>query len=148
VQELWFKAPRPVEEFYDVDRDPHEVSNLIDNPAYKKEIERLRKAYNHWVKRYNALWKLPENELRELFWPHGIQPFVAKPKVIQTANKLVLKSSTKGASIAYQINGQGYYKEHWLLYTNPVELKKGDVISVVAVKAGYKNSDVVIYKAE
>jgi hypothetical protein len=56
-----------------------------------------------------------------------------------------LKSSTKGASIAYQINGQGYYKKHWLLYTNPVELKKGDVISVVAVKAGYKNSDVVVY---
>ncbi|MBV5348474.1 sulfatase [bacterium] len=145
VQKLWFKAPRPVEEFYDTAKDPFEINNIINDPTYRKEIDRLRKAYNSWDTKYNRLWKLPEVETRELFWPGGIQPVMAKPEVKQTAKGLILKSKIKGASFAYRIRCKDGDEKHWKLYTNPIPYKKGDLVSVVAVRAGYKNSDQVDY---
>ena len=144
VQKLWFKLPRPVEEFYDVEKDPHEINNLIDNPAYRLEIERLKKAYNDWDDKYNQLWKLSENDSREIFWPKGIQPKVEKTKIKLSGKGLILLSETKGSSIAYQVNNQ----KHWLLYSEPIKLKKGDVIKTIAVRAGYKNSELFEYKVE
>ncbi len=146
IQKQWFKAPRPNEEFYDVDKDPYEVNNLIDNPKYKLDIDRLRKEFDKWDHKYNALWKPSEIECREKFWTKGIQPAVSKPTITKTAKGLVLKSETKGASFAYQINGQGYAKNHWYLYAQPIKLKNGDVVTVVADRAGYKNSEMIEYK--
>ncbi|MFR9672149.1 MAG: sulfatase/phosphatase domain-containing protein, partial [Rikenellaceae bacterium] len=31
-----------VEEYFDLKKDPYELNNLIDNPAYQKQIERAR----------------------------------------------------------------------------------------------------------
>ena len=140
AQELWFKVPRPVEEFYDVDKDPHEINNLINDPAYKKDIDRLRNAYNGWDKKYNALWALPEAETMSKFMPNGKQPVAETPTFKTTPQGLVVESPTKGASLAYQINGEGYTKGHWLLYTSPIKTKPGDVVTAVSVRAGYKNS--------
>lgn len=42
VQSLWFQETKPPEEFYDVQADPHEINNLIDDPKYTNEISRLR----------------------------------------------------------------------------------------------------------
>ena len=146
VQKLWFKAPRPNEEFYDIDKDPYEVNNLINNPTYKADIDRLRKEFDRWDTQYNALWKLSELECREKFWPNGIQPTVSKPTITTTAKGLVFQLETNGASFAYQINGQGYAKNHWCLYTQPIKLKIGDIVTVVADRAGYKNSEMIEYK--
>ena len=140
AQELWFKAPRPVEEFYDVDKDPHELTNLINDPTYKKDIDRLRSAYNDWNKKYNALWALPEVETMHRFMPNGKQPVAETPTFRPTPQGLVIESPTQGASLAYQINGEGYTKAHWLLYTSPIKTKPGDVVTAVSVRAGYKNS--------
>ena len=56
---------------------------------------------------------------------------------------VVVESEDKGVSFAYQINGKGYNEKHWFLYTGPVKLRKGDRLSVVAVRAGMKNSEIV-----
>ncbi len=41
-------SPRPEEEFYDVEDDPHEVRNLAGDPEYAEEIEAHRKALLKW----------------------------------------------------------------------------------------------------
>jgi len=146
TQKLWFKAPRPKEEFYDVDKDPFEVDNLINDPIYKSDIERLRKDLDKWNNKYNAYWKLSEIETREKFWPNGNQPTVSKPTLTSTTKGLILHSKTKGVSFAYQINGQGYTKNHWYLYAQPIKVKNGDILTVIADRAGYKNSELVDYK--
>jgi len=146
VQKLWFKAPRSKEEFYDVDKDPHEINNLINDPTYKADIDRLRKEFDKWDNKYNALWKLSELECREKFWPKGIQPMVSKPSITRTAKGLVFQSETKCASFAYQINGLGYSKNNWYLYTQPIKVKIGDIVTVIADRAGYKNSEITEYK--
>lgn len=146
VQKLWFKSPRTAEEFYDVDKDPHEVNNLINNPAYKADIDRLRSAYETWNDKYNGLWKKSESECRDLFFPGGVQLIVEKPVATSSPQGIILNSTTKGASFSYQINGSGLNSKHWMLYTKPIELKKGDLLSVIGVRAGYKNSEVLSFK--
>ncbi|UCG56598.1 MAG: sulfatase [Phycisphaerales bacterium] len=44
---------RVVEEFYDFDKDPDAVHNLVDDPAYGSEIDRMRGALLGWMKRTN-----------------------------------------------------------------------------------------------
>jgi N-sulfoglucosamine sulfohydrolase len=146
VQKIWFEALRETEEFYDVENDPDEINNLIHNPAYKKEIDRLRSVYNKWQRDYNELWKLPEAESRELFFPNGNQQVVSTPTIIQTSGGVVFKCGTKGVSFAYQINGKGNSDNHWFLYSKPVRVKKGDMITVIAVRAGFRNSEKVEYQ--
>jgi arylsulfatase A-like enzyme len=147
VQKLWFKKPRPIEEFYDVETDPHEVDNQINNPAYAADIARLRNAYNTWDDNYNALWKKTELECREMFWPGGTQLTAVKPVMNETTQGVVLSSTTPGVSFAYQINGKGLSTGHWYLYTKPIAVVKGDVVTSSAVRAGYLKSAITSYKA-
>ena len=44
-----FFGERPAEEFYDVVKDPAQVHNLIDDPAYAEEAERHRKLLDNWL---------------------------------------------------------------------------------------------------
>ena len=145
VQKIWFVAPRETEEFYDVERDPDEINNLIYDPSYKEDIKRLRDVYNSWDIEYNELWKLPESESRNLFFPDGSQQVAEISTFNQTKEGLVLKCKTPGASFAYQINGKGFSENHWFLYSKPVIAKRGDSITVIAVRAGFKNSGMVTY---
>lgn len=145
----WFEKPRKIEELYDVNNDPHEMKNLIDNPAYSKEVERLRGEMEAWNKCYNPYLGLTEAELREKLWPGGEQPIVEPPVCVKTGtNKIQVKSNTPGSSIAYQINGRGYTEEHWFLYTRPIQLNEGDRLNMRAFRIGYKPSRLITYQNE
>jgi len=43
-----YVVPRPKEELYDVLRDPHELHNLVDEPAYAEVLERMRAVLDRW----------------------------------------------------------------------------------------------------
>ena len=43
-----FKTPRPYEELYDTQTDPHEMHNLIDNPRYLTVLRNLRQVMDDW----------------------------------------------------------------------------------------------------
>jgi len=51
-QALYFK-PRPEEELYDLENDPHELNNLAGNPQYRDELVRLRGELLDFMKLYN-----------------------------------------------------------------------------------------------
>ena len=48
AQSVYFIQPRPAEELYDCDADPHEIRNLIGDPKYGKVLARLRGALDEW----------------------------------------------------------------------------------------------------
>ena len=50
-QSAMFRYPRPVEELYDTEADPHEIDNLAANPHYQPERDRLRGALDEWLRR-------------------------------------------------------------------------------------------------
>ena len=61
---LKFLAPtKPVEELYDLERDPHELTNLAGVPKCRVELEQLRAAHLAWVLYTKDLGLIPEPEI-------------------------------------------------------------------------------------
>ncbi|SEJ12536.1 HEAT repeat-containing protein [Dyadobacter sp. SG02] len=61
-----FWEPKPAEELFDVDADPHNIHNLAGDPKYKKDLERLRKANAQWIAGYKDVGFIPEAIIYEI----------------------------------------------------------------------------------
>jgi len=48
-----FVKPRPAEELYDLDADPHELTNLAGEAKYAGELAKLRAALGGWIRETN-----------------------------------------------------------------------------------------------
>ena len=53
LTEIYF-GERPPEEFYDVQEDPSQINNLINDPKYAAEIERHRQLLAQWLSKGDA----------------------------------------------------------------------------------------------
>ncbi|OEJ98816.1 phosphate ABC transporter substrate-binding protein [Flavivirga aquatica] len=64
----WFGV-RPVEELYDLDKDPHQINNLAKDLNYAKELEKHRQYLEQWIKETNDQGQQPEQfvQLRETY---------------------------------------------------------------------------------
>ena len=62
-QKPFMAAAKPREELYDCDADPHEVTNLADDPAHKAMLARLRSAHEAWCDEIDDVGYLPETSL-------------------------------------------------------------------------------------
>lgn len=134
-QAAWFE-PRPPEELYDLEVDPHEVNNLVSDPAYAGELKRLRAAMAAWRTRVTDLSDEPEAVMAERFWPGGVQPETAAPTFVEEAGRVRLECETVGASIGYRLDpGAG-----WVIYDGPFELPEGATVEAKAVRYGWKES--------
>ncbi|MCM8816362.1 MAG: sulfatase [Candidatus Omnitrophica bacterium] len=139
TQRLLFQK-RPAEEFYDTEKDPWEIRNLIDYPIYKKHVERMRKALEDWMRNINDMGHISEEEMVRNWYAEKKQPETATPIFIPInqgnfgvdaiceggtysfKGSLIVQiyCATQGASIGYKINNG-----RWQLYTNPIYLTKG-----------------------
>ncbi|MBE7537184.1 MAG: sulfatase [Opitutaceae bacterium] len=48
-----FRSPRPVVELYDLSADPHELSNLAENPAHAAVVDELLLELDRWMRATN-----------------------------------------------------------------------------------------------
>ncbi|WP_319589316.1 sulfatase-like hydrolase/transferase [uncultured Draconibacterium sp.] len=55
-----FWEPKPLEELYDINNDPWEINNLVNDPKYKDVLQRLRAANKEWVLRIKDTGFIPE----------------------------------------------------------------------------------------
>ena len=145
AQQQWFRESKPVEEIFDTWKDPHELNNLAQNPAYADKLVELRTQLEQWMEETEDKGFIPEAELIEQFWPGLEQPITAPTKVNIIGNRISLNSSTEGASIGYQIISPGDSPgERWQVYTEPITLNLGEQIYVVAHRLGYQPSQTLI----
>ncbi len=147
IQMIWFSNTKPKEQLFVMNNDPHNLHDVANNPLYKKELIRLRKENDKWVKAIHdqGLKKdgtiKTEKELINEMWPNGVQPQVLTPVLIHKNGILKIKTPTKGTSIVYQLNGKGNNPQHWILYNDKgIKVNVGDSISIVASRLGYKNT--------
>lgn len=62
-----FSAERkPVEELYDLEKDPYEIDNLADDPAQKERLETFRKELAAWQNEVGDIGLMPESEIERL----------------------------------------------------------------------------------
>jgi hypothetical protein len=50
AQSACFISPRPAEELYDVNADPHELINLAGNRRYAEVLGEMRRALSAWAR--------------------------------------------------------------------------------------------------
>jgi uncharacterized sulfatase len=62
-----FFEPKPFEELYDTESDPHEIHNLAAQPKHRETLTRLRAALRAWQLEIIDLGFLPESDLRSRF---------------------------------------------------------------------------------
>ena len=146
TQALYFTAPRPAEELYDTQVDPHEIDNLAGDPALAATQARLSEALDAWIEKTGDLGALPEAEMIARLWPNMEQPVTAPPSItVEThgaGRMLSLASATPGASIGYRFPDDPAGR--WRLYAARVQLPEGArMIEAKAVRYGYAESDVV-----
>lgn len=137
TQRAWFE-PVGREQLFDTRSDPYELVNLVDDPRYKDDLERLRAALDDWLASIGDSSDIPEAQLAEKFWPGGKQPETSAPTVESSGAGIVLAVATPGASIGYRFDGG-----RWQLYTAPLPSRAGATIEAKAVRYGWKESDVV-----
>jgi arylsulfatase A-like enzyme len=49
-QRSCFTTPRPAEELYDLDADPHELRNVVSDPRHAEALRTHRAALDGWAK--------------------------------------------------------------------------------------------------
>ena len=65
-QNLWFQTPKSFEEFYNLENDPFELINLINDTKDLDEINNLRNQLDNWIDQINDPINIPEKELVKL----------------------------------------------------------------------------------
>ena len=65
-QKLWFQVPKRPEEFYDLENDPFELNNLIEDEKFAPHINELKLQLDSWLKNINDLGEIPEKELARI----------------------------------------------------------------------------------
>lgn len=145
-QELYFVTSKPSEEFYDVENDPYQLNNLINNQAYSDQINEMRRVLDEFL--ISAGDKGLEPELSFLYeiWPNGQQPVTEDPVAVRLGKKVVASTTTEGASISYLISDEEIDPDlnaPWQLYTEPVRVGKKQRVYFQAGRIGYRDSKVV-----
>ncbi len=62
IPEWAFFGKRPAEELYDMEKDPHQINNLADDPKYAGELKRHRDLLAAWIKETGDKGEKPESE--------------------------------------------------------------------------------------
>ncbi|MBG7629139.1 MAG: sulfatase [Bacteroidetes bacterium] len=149
VQLDWFNT-KTTEELYDCEKDPHNLINLAQNPAYKELLNTFRKENLNRIQQFPDLGLIPEAQLIDIMWPNFEQPTTNEVKVAEKAGTIQLKSSTKGASIAYFLSDKPNlaldYNSNWKLYSKPLTVSKNTYIYTLAERIGYKESNIEMHQ--
>jgi len=140
VQKLWLRPTKPTEELFDTWSDPHEIRDLADSEEYDSVKYRLKKELLAWEESFTDLNKWPESELIDFFWPNGVQPQTASPKIELSNDGLVLSSPTAGASIGYKWISDGDTSLTWIPYRAQIPESDSSLL-VIAHRLGFRPSE-------
>lgn len=61
--QTWFWEPKPAEELYDLEEDPHEINNLAGSPKHQEILAELKEALRRHVMEIRDAGFLPEAEM-------------------------------------------------------------------------------------
>lgn len=140
AQARWFAERKPLEELYDVGADPHELNNLAQDPAYRDDLLRLRKAHEAWMIATRDVGLIPE-PLFDAWREKNGTIKVAPPTALAVEERIELRSATPGASITYRRSDDA--EAGWRLYHTPLTIPHGVTVTARAHRIGFNDSEAV-----
>jgi len=151
AQSKFFQYPRPVEELYDLESDPHNLNNLAENSNYENELEKLRAKHLEWMRSINDVGLIPEPIFDIMKWPEGKWQRTGKPyfeseyrNYMDGGNiEMSIKCPTQEASIVWKYAGSDY----WRLYDDqPIVVGPDQTLQAKASRLGFYTSKVASYQ--
>jgi len=151
AQRQFFES-RPGESLYDIEKDPHEINNLADDPAYAAKVKELRKLLQKQVKSMPDLSFIPENILVEEALGNPVTYGQAHKKEIVKLAKIAdlsLRSFPKAEKkISKALKSDDPWQRYWglivcssfgaeaaSLYSQARQLAAGDSENLVRLRA-------------
>jgi arylsulfatase A-like enzyme len=147
---------KPVEELYDLDTDPHETTNLAEDPDHATPLIRLREALQGWQDRFGDLGLVPEADLIQRWRPGGRPRVTDRPRLSRSGDTVSAECDTPGALIAWtddpptgsvpqplmqRVSGDPVADGRWWrLYTTAVALPGDGRLWFQAWRLGYEPS--------
>jgi N-sulfoglucosamine sulfohydrolase len=137
----FFASTKPVEELYDVQRDPWQVNNLAGDPKYAGELKRMRAELVSQMKRAGDLGLLPEREMHE-------RAREGTPYEIATDIKMnPLDELLEAAEIANQMSARNVSKLVRLLSAKDSAVRWWGAIGLAALKDQAAGAEAALRKA-
>jgi arylsulfatase A-like enzyme len=144
-QACFFEIQRLPEELYDTQSDPYELRNLAGDPVHAATLQSLRDALDGWQAEIGDLYREPEEQMAERFWPGGIQPRATAPVIVgidpenpgldpilgESASlrhpcQIQLYCATQGGMMVYTLDSDPEAPpSRWTLYQGPFALAQG-----------------------
>lgn len=149
---------KPMEELFDISVDPHETTNLVEDPAYCADLDRLRSALDDWQERIGDLGLVPEEELNASWRPGGVPQQTAAVQVAVGPEGILASCPTPGARLGwttvaepvaedpaatnrmFAMMGVEFDGRRWKPYTGPIVTK--ETVYLKAWRIGFTPSDV------
>jgi N-sulfoglucosamine sulfohydrolase len=148
VQMSWF-LPKGKEILYHVATDPHNISNVIDDPKHRKAAKSMRKLFDQQYQKTVDLGKIPESALINKMWPNGAQSQTDKPDLLVSNDKIYVSCLTIGSSISYievdTLPSELSPTWRWQLYDQPIEVPKNKKLLFICERIGFKTSEMVLF---
>ncbi len=126
---LFSAKEKPVEELYDLHRDPHEINNLAQDPKYRKKIDEMRQALAQWQREIGDIGLVPEAEISiaerqfgscfEILHPVAGRSNVESPeaileKLVETATKASMGSDAL-SDLVSEVDSMNPSIRYWAL---------------------------------
>jgi len=112
-----FFEPKPVELLFDVEQDPHEVTNLADQPAHAETLRALRGRLQEIVKELPDLSFYPENHLVEQALPnaaaYGQDHQAEITRLVETADLALLSFAEAKPRLEAALNSEHRFVRAW-----------------------------------
>ncbi|WP_405382977.1 sulfatase [Maribacter sp. LLG6340-A2] len=137
LSSIWMRKDKPVEEFYDLQKDPKELHNLALVPAYKYSIDRYRALLKDWVKNTKDLGEIDERILIENWLVKGEQPKLPPMEIQEKEDGVYLFNERTDATIVWKVPQDS----KWSIYKEP--LPKKIKFEAKAERIGFKDSEVL-----
>ena len=117
VQSRYFQ-PRASEELYDTENDPWELVNLANDPAYKKELLKMRNACVNWMKSIKDAGLIPEPLRNELYGDSSLYDIVRRKdypidKIIDAAWFSAMADNSHVSQLLEMLKDKNPVIRHW-----------------------------------
>ncbi|MFD1142189.1 sulfatase-like hydrolase/transferase [Larkinella insperata] len=113
-----FWQPKPAEELYDVDADPDNIRNLAADPRYARELARLRKANDQWLRESQDVGFIPEAILTDIarqtpLFDYARQGKYNANRIIETATLASSRNPADGKILIKRLTDADPVVRYW-----------------------------------
>jgi arylsulfatase A-like enzyme len=108
-----FWREKPAEELYDIENDPHQLDNLVGNPAHRERLGILSKALDEHMISVNDNGFVPEDSSAEGYWPSRKPGAYPIRDVLALARKAVERKVDNAPAFIADLGNDNLCMRYW-----------------------------------